>query len=56
MGKDQTTLIEKQEGLFQEQQYIIGRMTFVVEPRFKESAKETLGSVLLKLMKSEIAN
>ena len=56
MGKDLANHIEKQEDLFQEQQYTIGRVTFFVEPRFKESAQETLGSILLKLMKSEIAN
>ena len=55
MGTDPDTRKEKQEDLTQEQQYSIGRITFVVEPRFNDEAKETLGSILLKLMKSEVA-
>lgn len=56
VGTDPNAHTEKQVELFQEQQYTIGRMTFVVEPRFKDTAKETLGSILLKLMQSEVSN
>ncbi len=55
VGTDPITHMEKQEDLFQEQQYTIGRITFVVEPRFKDTAKETLGSILLKLMQNEVS-
>ncbi len=33
--------------------YHIGNRSFVVEPVFKEESLDTLGSVLLRLMKSE---
>lgn len=33
--------------------YRIGDRSFVVEPVFKKESPETLGSVLLRLMKSE---
>ena len=33
--------------------YHIGNRSFVVEPVFKEESPDTLGSVLLRLMKSE---
>ena len=33
--------------------YKVGGMTFLVEPRFKESGTETIGTILVKLMKSE---
>lgn len=33
--------------------YRIGNRSFVVEPVFKEEGPDTLGSVLLRLMKSE---
>lgn len=55
MGTDPIAHAEKQDNLIQEQEYKIGRITFVVEPRFKEDSKETLGSILLKLMKGEVA-
>ena len=55
VGTDSNAHITKQEDLIQEQQYKIGRITFVVEPRFNETAKETLGSILLKPMKSEVS-
>ena len=55
MGTDPIAHTEKQDNLIQEQEYKLGRITFVVEPRFKEDSKETLGSILLKLMKGEVA-
>lgn len=55
MGTDPVAHTGKQDDLIQEQEYKFGRITFVVEPRFKEDAKETFGSILLKLMKSEVA-
>lgn len=33
--------------------YCIGNRSFIVEPVFKEDASDTLGSVLLRLMKAE---
>ena len=54
MGIDPITHTGKQDNLIQEQEYKIGRITFVVEPRFKEDSKETLGSILLKIMKGEV--
>lgn len=33
--------------------YCIGNRSFIVEPVFKEDAPDTLGSVLLRLMKAE---
>ena len=55
VGTDPIAHTDKQDNLIQEQKYKIGRITFVVEPRFKEDSKETLGSILLKLMKGEVA-
>ena len=34
--------------------YCIGNRSFIVEPVFKEDAPDTLGSVLLRLMKAEV--
>lgn len=31
--------------------YMVGSMMFIVEPRFKESGKETISTILIKLMK-----
>ena len=45
---------DQQNDLAQEQSYTIGKITFVVEPRFRSEGNETLGSVLVKLMQSEI--
>ena len=45
---------EQQEGLEQEQSYTIGKTTFIVESRFQSEGKETLGSVLVKLMQNEV--
>jgi len=33
--------------------YKIGGRTFIVEPRFRESGAETIGAILLKLMRSD---
>lgn len=33
--------------------YRIGNRSFIVEPVFKEESSQTLGEVLLRLMKSE---
>lgn len=45
-----------QQELEQEQTYIVGNTTFIVEPKFRADGQETLGSVLLKLMQNEIDN
>lgn len=36
--------------------YRIGNRSFIVEPVFKEESSQTLGEVLLRLMKSESEN
>ena len=45
-----------QQELEQEQTYMVGNTTFIVEPKFRADSQETLGSVLLKLMQNEIDN
>ena len=45
-----------QQELEQEQTYMVGNTTFIVESKFRADSQETLGSVLLKLMQNEIDN
>ena len=33
--------------------YKVGGKTFIVEPRFKKSGKETIGTILIRLIKSD---
>ena len=44
---------QKKHPLDEKTTYRIGDRSFVVEPVFKKESPETLGSVLLRLMKSE---
>lgn len=44
---------QKEHPLDETTTYRIGDRSFVVEPVFKKESPETLGSVLLRLMKSE---
>lgn len=44
---------QKEHPLDEKTTYRIGDRSFVVEPVFKKDSQETLGSVLLRLMKSE---
>ena len=41
--------------LKEETTYRIGNRLFVVEPVFKDDSKNTLGEILLRLMKNEFA-
>lgn len=59
MSKTDRTLMQKeqvQQELEQEQAYMVGNTTFIVESKFRADGQETLGSVLLKLMQNEIDN
>ena len=59
LSKTDRTLMQKgqvQQELEQEQTYMVGNTTFIVEPKFRADSQETLGSVLLKLMQNEIDN
>ena len=59
MSKTDRTLMQKeqvQQELEQEQTYMVGNTTFIVEQKFRADSQETLGSVLLKLMQNEIDN
>lgn len=52
-SKDYPVLQDKND-LTHEVTYQINKTVFVVQPVFKESGEETLGMVLLKLMRSEV--
>ena len=55
MGTDPIINTEEQQNeLEQVQSYTIDKVTFVVEPRFRTTGCETLGSVLIKLMQNEV--
>ena len=59
LSKTDRTLMQNeqvQQELEQEQTYMVGNTTFIVEPKFRADSQETLGSVLLKLMQNEIDN
>lgn len=59
LSKTDRTLMQKeqvQQELEQEQTYMVGNTTFIVEPKFRADSQETVGSVLLKLMQNEIDN
>ena len=45
---------EQQKELEQEQSYTIENTTFIVQPKFRTDGKETIGSVLIKLMQNEV--
>ena len=52
------TFQNSQESPFAESQvqYQIEGKTFIVQPIFREDAVETVGGVLLRLMKAEVTN
>lgn len=54
MGKDPYAHNKEQGDLLQEQRYTVGRITFVVEPRFRTDGKRSIASVLFQLMQYEI--
>ena len=59
MSKTDRTLMQNeqvQQELEQEQTYMVGNTTFIVELKFRADSQKTLGSVLLKLMQNEIDN
>lgn len=47
---------KKDQSAAQEQSYKIGKIRFVVQPVFKEKDSDTIGTVLLRLMRSEMEN
>lgn len=51
--KDRRISRNSDESVSHEQQYRIENIVFLVQPKFKNSGTETLGTVLLKLMRSE---
>ena len=51
--KRQTLKNKNPEMLTLDSTYRIGNRSFIVEPVFKEESSQTLGEVLLRLMKSE---
>lgn len=54
MGADPIAHNKEQEDLLQEQRYTVGKMTFIVEPRFQTAGNRTIASVLFQLMQCEI--
>lgn len=52
-AKRQTLKSKNPEMLTLDSTYRIGNRSFIVEPVFKEESSQTLGEVLLRLMKSE---
>ena len=48
------TTTQKDQSTAQEQNYKIGKIHFVVQPVFKEKNSDTIGTVLLRLMRSEM--
>lgn len=51
--KDKPLKTKNPEMLTLDSTYRIGNRSFIVEPVFKEESSQTLGEVLLRLMKSE---
>ena len=51
--KDKPGKTKNPEMLTLDSTYRIGNRSFIVEPVFKEESSQTLGEVLLRLMKSE---
>lgn len=51
--KTNTEKTKNPEMLTLDSTYCIGNRSFIVEPVFKEESSQTLGEVLLRLMKSE---
>lgn len=51
--KDKPGKTKNPEKLTLDSTYRIGNRSFIVEPVFKEESSQTLGEVLLRLMKSE---
>ena len=55
-AKRQTLKNKNPEMLTLDSTYRIGNRSFIVEPVFKEESSQTLGEVLLRLMKSKAKN
>jgi hypothetical protein len=54
--KEKTPDISGRNSLEKTTTYTIGGKTFVVEPVFKEDSKDTIGSILMRLMQSDREN
>lgn len=54
VGTDPIAHNKEQEDLLQEQRYTVGKITFIVEPRFQAEGNRSIASVLLQLMQCEI--
>lgn len=48
------TATRKTQNAAQVQSYKIGKIRFVIRPVFKEQGGDTLGTVLMRLMRSEL--
>lgn len=54
VGMDPIARNKEQEDLLQEQRYTVGKITFIVEPRFQTDGKRSIATVLFQLMQCEI--
>ena len=54
MGTDPIAHNKEQEELLQEQRYTVGKITFIVEPRFQTDGKRSIATALFQLMQCEI--
>ena len=54
VGADPIAHNKEQEDLLQEQRYTVGKITFIVEPRFQAEGNRSIASVLFQLMQCEI--
>lgn len=54
VGTDPIAHKKEQEELMKEQRYTVGKITFIVEPRFQVEGKRSIASVLFQLMQCEI--
>ena len=54
--KEKTPDVSGRNSLEQTTTYTIGGKTFIVEPVFKEDSKDTVGSILMRLMQSDREN
>lgn len=53
ISKENTPGLSMQSPLAEETIYTIKGNTFIVEPIFKENSKNTVGSILMRLMQSD---
>ena len=54
VGTDPIAHNKEQEDLLQEQRYTVGKITFIVEPRFQTDGKRSIATALFQLMQCEI--